>query len=83
MAPAGRRIGQIAAVGAVALVLAATMASPAAAMRRYTAVQYANSTVSSCFYNGGDADSYEYGGTIYVSCTWEDGEVVTLDFPYG
>jgi hypothetical protein len=83
MAPVGRRIGQIAAVGAVALVLAGAVASPAEAMRRRDAVSGANIAVGYCFNGGGDPNSYEYGGTIYVSCTYDDGSVVTVDFDYG
>jgi hypothetical protein len=79
--PAGRRIARIAAVGAVALVLAGAVASPAEASRRQ-AVGAANQAVGTCFYNGGDPNAYEYGGTVYVSCTWEDGSVDTLDFGY-
>lgn len=82
-APVGRRIGRIAAVGAVALVLAGTMAAPAEAMRRRDAVGGANMAIGYCFNGGGDPNSYEYGGTIYVSCTYDDGSVDTLDFPYG
>jgi hypothetical protein len=78
-----RRLAQIAAVGAVTLVLAGSTTHSADAMRRRDAVGGANMAVGGCFNGGGSADSYEYGGTIYVSCTYEDGSVVTVDFPYG
>ncbi len=78
-----RRLAQVAAVGAVALVLAGATTHSADAMRRRDAVGGANMAVGGCFNGGGSPDSYEYGGTIYVSCTYEDGSVVTVDFPYG
>lgn len=81
-APARRRIVQVAAVGAIALVLAGTVASPADAMRRRDAVIDANNAIGTCFDNGGDPNSYEYGGAIFVSCTWEDGSVDTVGFDY-
>lgn len=74
-----RRIGQIAVVGAVALVLAGAVASPAEARRRM-AENAANHAIGLCFVNGGNPDAYTYGGTIYVSCAWEDGSVDTLEF---
>jgi hypothetical protein len=79
--PVGQRIARIAAVGAVALVLAGAVAPVAEAARR-DAVRAANHAVGLCFHNGGNPDAYEYGGTIYVSCTWEDGSVDTLDYDY-
>lgn len=82
-APTRRRVAQIAAVGAVALVLAGAVSSPAEAMRRRDASVMANSAIGMCFDGGGDPNSYEYGGTIYVSCTYENGDVVTVDFSYG
>jgi hypothetical protein len=69
--------------GAVALVLAGTVVSPAEAMRRRDSVDLANSAIGMCFSGGGDPNSYEYGSTIFESCTYEDGSVVTVDFPYG
>lgn len=78
----GRRISQVTAVGAVALLLAAATASPADAAKRRDAVRAANGAISTCFHNGGDPNAYEYGGTVYVSCTWEDGSVDTLDYSY-
>ena len=78
-----RRLTQVAAVGAVTLVLAGATAHPADAMRRRDAVSGANMAVGGCFNGGGSPDSYEYGGTIYVSCTYDDGSVVTVHFPYG
>jgi hypothetical protein len=81
-APTRRRVVQMAAVGAVALVLAGTVASPAEAMRRRDAVEDANNAVGMCFNGGGNPDSYEYGSTVYVSCSYENGSVVTVDFPY-
>lgn len=77
-----RRIGRIVAVGAVALVLAGSVASPAEAMRRSSAVMDANMVIGMCFDGGGTPDSYEYGNTIYVSCVHEDGTVTTIDYPY-
>lgn len=82
-ASVGRRITQFAVVGAVVLVLTATVASPVDAMKRREAVRAANAAISMCFHNGGDPNAYEYGGTLYVSCTWEDGSVDTLDYSYG
>jgi hypothetical protein len=77
------RIGRIVAVGAVALVLAGTAAAnPAEAMRRYEAVQYANSAVDSCFSAGGDASAYDFGGSIGITCIFEDGGEVTWDIDY-
>jgi hypothetical protein len=76
-----RRLGRIAAVGAVALVLAGAVAAPAEA-RRSDAVTAANLAVGMCFSNGGDPNAYETGGAIYVTCTWEDGSVTTLYFEY-
>jgi hypothetical protein len=38
--------------------------------------------VGMCFNGGGSPDSYEYGGTIYVSCTYDDGSVTTVEFDY-
>lgn len=69
-------------MGAVTLVIGATAATPADAMRRREAVSHTNRIIGYCFNGGGTADSYEYGGTIYVSCTWEDGSVDTSEFPY-
>ena len=82
MTSMGRRIAQIVTVGAVVLVLTGTVASPADAMKRREAVRAANAAISMCFHNGGNPDAYEYGGTLYVSCTWEDGSVDTLDYSY-
>lgn len=77
-----RRLAQVAAVGAVTLVLGATAVTPADAMRRSEAVGHANRIIGYCFNGGGTADSYEYGGTLYVSCTWEDGSVDSSEFRY-
>ncbi len=79
-APAARRIGQIAAVGAVALVLTAAVASPSEA-RRNAAQDGANLAISYCFNQGGNPDADVIRGTIYVSCSWEDGTIDILDFP--
>ena len=78
-APASRRIGQIAAVGAIALVLTTAVASPADA-RRSEAERAANLAISYCFNQGGNPGADIYGGTIYVSCSWDDGTIDILDF---
>jgi hypothetical protein len=78
-----RRFTQIAAVGAVTLGLARVTTRSADARRRRDAVSGANMAVGMCFNGGGSPDSYEYGGTIYVSCTYDDGSVTTVDFDYG
>jgi hypothetical protein len=80
-APAGRRIAQLATVGAVALVLTGAMASPAEASRR-EAVRAANHAIGMCFHNGGDPNVYEGGGKITITCTSEDGSESGLDFRY-
>ena len=77
-----RRLAQAAAVGAITFVLGATAAQPVDAMPRRDAVSGANTAIGYCFNGGGSPDSYEYGGTIYVSCTYDDGSVSTVDFPY-
>lgn len=77
-----RRLAQVAAVSAVTLVLTGATTLSADAMRRRDAVGGANMAVGGCFNGGGTPDSYEYGGTIYVSCTYDDGSVVTVDFDY-
>lgn len=76
-----RRVVQVAAVGAVALVLAGTVASPAEARRR-DSVNDANRAIGVCFSGGGEPNSYESGGSIFVSCSFEDGTFDTVEFPY-
>jgi hypothetical protein len=69
-APAGRRLGRIAAVGAVALVLAGAMASPAEARTREE--KYWNN----CFESGGQPFTIEGGAyqpDEYV-CDYGDGD---------
>lgn len=78
-APASRRIGQLAAIGGVALVLTAAVASPADARPRESMVA-ANMAIDYCFVQGGTPDAYIIGSTTYVSCAWEDGSVDTLAF---
>ncbi len=78
-APGSRRIGQLAAVGAMALVLTTAVVSPADA-RRSEAERAANLAISYCFNQGGNPGADVYGGTIYVSCSWEDGTIDILDF---
>ena len=81
-ARAGRRIGRIAAVGAVALILAGTAAAPAEARTRRQAVYLANSAIGACFELGGDPWVDEGGGGFSFICTWEDGNYYEQDIGY-
>ena len=66
------RIGQIAAVGAVALTLAGAAAGSADAYPRSAATRYASSSIAFCFDTGGDPTAYDFGGSWQVVCVYED-----------
>ena len=72
-----RRLGRIATVGALALLLAGVLATPAEAMTRSEAFQLAQTMVGMCANVGGDpwveAGSTGNGGGYAVLCTWPDG----------
>jgi hypothetical protein len=72
----------MAAVGAVALVLAGTMAAPAEARRRSDAVIYANRAIDICFAGGGDPSVTEYSGAFYFTCVHESGAVTEMELTY-
>lgn len=72
MARLGRKIGRIAAVGAVALLLAGTAAAPAGAERNDT-VRRVNGTIGDCFGAGGDPTVVEFVGVFVVSCQHGNG----------
>jgi hypothetical protein len=64
-----RRMGQIAAVGAVALLLVGSAAAPAAAKPRHIA----NAHIDACFDNGGEVYTFYYLGVWGVGCTFPSG----------
>jgi hypothetical protein len=68
------RLRRALAVGAVALTLAGTIATPAEARDRGGAAYQANDAIDACFVAGGDPDVYEYGGSIAVWCFYEEGQ---------
>ena len=68
-----RRLGRLAAVGAVALVLAGAAASPAEAVTRRGAATMTNTAIGICFEAGGDPIVEEGGGSFVLSCYQEDG----------
>jgi hypothetical protein len=88
------RLGRLVAVGAVALLAAASLAVPAAAMRRQAAVRLTNTWMGICFDLGGDPASEEadgvyeaeegggFGGGFSVSCQMPDGSAVWSWIPY-
>lgn len=61
-------MGRIAAVGALALVLAGTVASPATA-----SMKGANAAIDLCFQSGGDPTPFEFAGVWAVGCKYLDG----------
>jgi hypothetical protein len=73
-----RRLGRITTVGALALLLAGVLASPAEAMRRSEAFSLAQQLVNICASAGADtwveSGSTGNGGGYAVLCTWPDGQ---------
>jgi ferric-dicitrate binding protein FerR (iron transport regulator) len=70
---AGRRIGRIAALGVVALVLAGAVATPVEARTRQQAIRTANGDARMCAEIGGSQVRTDTGSSIQMICML-DGE---------
>ena len=90
-----QRIGRIAAVGAVALLLAGAVMTPAEAMRRRESVKLVNDAMGACMDLGGDPAAEEatgmlnpegsegsLGGGFSFSCLMPDGSNIWTWIPY-
>lgn len=78
----GRRIGRIAAVGAVALVLAGTAAAPSAAMTRSEMARTVHGHHHMCYELGGQSFVYDFGGVVSMGCLYGDGSYYADDSTY-
>jgi hypothetical protein len=75
------RVGRLAAVGALALVLAGTAAGHAEARTRQAAVRTMNAAIAICFEGGGEASVYDYSGSFGFACVY-DGYATYFDVSY-
>jgi hypothetical protein len=73
--PTRQRLGRIAAVSALALLLAGSIATPAGAMKRSQVVRIVNGAIGLCFSSGGypDVEESPVNGGFSVACYWDDG----------
>jgi hypothetical protein len=78
----GRRIGRIAAVGAVALVLVGAVATPVEARTRESARAVLRGEVKICSETGGRFASTDTGASFMVACVWGDGTMYEGEIPY-
>lgn len=78
----GRTVGRIAAVGAVGLVLAGAVATPAEARTRREARNTANNDGGMCFETGGSHYATDSGFSFQMACVWEDGTMTEWELPY-
>ena len=79
-----RRMGRLAAVGAVALVLAGSAAAPAAAMKRSEALARVNRQYDTCFRQGGESSATEQDNVFTATCVipLEDGTTYEYSWEY-
>jgi hypothetical protein len=78
----GQRIGRIAALGAVALVLAGVVATPAEARTRESARAVARADGGMCAETGGYHSVRDTGSSVQMLCYYDDGTMHEWELPY-